>query len=137
MSAQPPIFLTLEDVLNIHARQIALFGGDPALRDMGLLESALAQPQQAFGGQLLHEGLAAMASAYLFHIAQNHPFADGNKRAAAGAALVFLEVNGVPIEAHDDELEALVIDAVTGKIGKPQIADFFRKLAGDKKIENL
>ncbi len=73
-------FLTLEDVLEIHALQLARYGGADGLRDPGLLESALAQPQASFGGDFVHESLFAMAAAYLFHIVSNHAFVDGNKR---------------------------------------------------------
>ena len=67
-------FLTLADVLTFHADQIALYGGDPAVRDQGLLESALAQPQASFGGQQLHADIFEMAAAYILNIVQNHPF---------------------------------------------------------------
>ena len=95
MSEQTPTFLTLDEVLEFHAEQVELFGGDPGVRDFGLLESAIAQPRQAFGGSFLHEDLALMAAAYLFHIVQNHPFADGNKRTGTHAAHVFLRYNGM------------------------------------------
>jgi death-on-curing protein len=75
-----PIFLTVDEVLQIHAYQIQEFGGSDEILDVGLLESAIAQPRQSFGGAYLHPGLEDMAAAYLFHIVQNHPFADGNKR---------------------------------------------------------
>ena len=82
-------FLSVDDVLAIHEDTMEHEGGLAGVRDPGLLESAVLMPQQQFGGQYLHAGLGAMAAAYLFHIAQNHPFNDGNKRAAAMAALVF------------------------------------------------
>src|SRR5436305_14520652 len=88
-------FLSVEDVLQIQDDTIGIEGGLRGVRDMGLLESAVLMPQQQFGGVYLHEGLGAMAAAYLFHIASNHPFLDGNKRAAAMSALIFLDVNGV------------------------------------------
>ena len=92
-------FLTVADVLMLHAEQVDLYGGEQGVRDLGLLESAVAQPQAGFGGEYLHADLFEMAAAYLFHIVQNHPFLDGNKRAGAVAALVFLDVNGVEIDA--------------------------------------
>jgi death-on-curing protein len=92
-------FLSLEDVLTLHADQVALYGGDHGVRDLGLLESAIAQPQATFGGEFLHKDLFEMAAAYLFHIVQNHPFLDGNKRTGAVAAMVFLDLNGVEITA--------------------------------------
>ena len=78
----PPRFLSVDDVLVLHAIAIEDQGGDPLLRDHGLLESAVATPAQQFGGQYLHEDIPAMAAAYAFHICKNHPFADGNKRTA-------------------------------------------------------
>jgi len=92
-------FLSVEDVLELHANQVDLYGGEHGVRDMGLLESAAAQAQAGFGGEYLHTGIFEMASAYLFHIVQNHPFIDGNKRAGAVAALVFLDINHVEIDA--------------------------------------
>jgi death on curing protein len=71
---------------------------------MGLLESALAQPSAEFGGVRLHKDLCEMAAAYLFHLVQNHPFIDGNKRVGLEAALLFLELNGCSIHVEDDEL---------------------------------
>lgn len=118
--------LTLADVLQLHADQVAQYGGDAAVRDQGLLESALAQPAASFGGQPLHADLFEMAAAYMFHIVQNHPFADGNKRTGLMAALVFLDDNGVEIEAPKGALYDLTIGVATGSIDKPEIAAFFR-----------
>jgi fido (protein-threonine AMPylation protein) len=84
-----PIFLTPAQVLALHRRTIERHGGDPGLRDAGLLDSAIAQPMAMYDGQFLHEGLAEMAAAYLFHLAMNHPFVDGNKRIAALAYRLF------------------------------------------------
>jgi death on curing protein len=128
MSGENPTFLDLDDVLEFHAEQIAAFGGDPSIRDIHLLESALAQPRQSFGGQFLHGDLATMAAAYLFHIVQNHPFVDGNKRTGIHTAHVFLILNGVSIDLPVDRTEAMVLDVATGKLTKEQIADFFRSL---------
>ena len=78
----PVRFLSLARVLRIHRSCIEAYGGDPAVRDMGLLESALAQPRASFGGQYLHEDIAAMAAAYLFHIVSNHPFIELDSKTA-------------------------------------------------------
>jgi len=94
-----PIFLSLGEVLEIHRDQIDRYGGHPGIRDIGLLQSALAMPAAGFGGRFLHTDLFEMAAAYLFHITQNHPFVDGNKRTGAVASLVFLSLNGVEIKA--------------------------------------
>jgi death-on-curing protein len=120
-------FLSLEEALQIHEQQIELFGGSHGLRDRGLLESALAQPQATFFGQYLHADLFAMAAAYLFHIAMNHPFIDGNKRVAAATAVVFLQLNGWIDTATDEELVDITLGVASGQIGKEQIADFFRQ----------
>ena len=77
-------FLTLDDVLESHREQIRVYGGSEGLRDLGLLESAIAQPPAGFGGVPLHRDLYEMAAAYLFHLVQNHPFIDGNKRVGHG-----------------------------------------------------
>ena len=92
-----PRFLTLDEVLEVHAYQVAHHGGDAAVLDMGKLESAIAQPRQMFAGQFLHEDLCSMAAAYLFHVVQNHAFADGNKRTGTHTAIAFLDLNGLSI----------------------------------------
>ena len=74
-----PDFLQTSDLLRLHTDQITRYGGDPGIRDLGLLGSAIAQPQAGFGGQFLHADIFEMAAAYLFHIVQNHPCLDGNK----------------------------------------------------------
>lgn len=119
-------FLTLDDVLVIHADQARRYGGDPGIRDQGLLESAIAQPQVSFNGELLHAFPFEMAAAYLFHIVQNHAFLDGNKRTGAVAALLFLDLNGIEIEAPPGALYDITISVATGTAGKPEVTEFFR-----------
>jgi death on curing protein len=119
-------FLEMSDVLESHLEQLAAYGGASGIRDLDLLDSALAQPQASFGGQYLHADLDEMAAAYLFHIVQNHPFVDGNKRVGLEAALTFLAINGVEIEATDDELVNMVLATAQGNLEKPAIAVFFR-----------
>ena len=124
-----PDFLSLQDVLLLHQDQIDLYGGDLGVRDLGLLESAIAQPQATYGGDHLHGDLFEMAAAYLFHIVQNHPFVDGNKRTGAVAALAFLDLNGVEIDAPKGSVYDLTMSVATGQAGKGEIAAFFRKYA--------
>ena len=122
-----PVFLSLAEVLEIHRDQIERYGGEPGIRDIGLLQSALAMPATGFGGRYLHEDLFEMAAAYLFHIARNHPFIDGNKRTAAVAALVFLALNDIEVNASESAFEKAVISAAEGRWDKSRIAGFFRK----------
>lgn len=119
-------FLSVEDVLTLHADQVDLYGGEHGVRDLELLDSAVAQPQASFGGAFLHEFPSEMAAAYLYHIVQNHPFLDGNKRAGAVAALVFLDINGIELSAPQGSLYDLTISVATGTTGKKEIAEFFR-----------
>lgn len=121
-----PDFLELVEVLAIHADQIERYGGEASIRDAGLLEAALAMPRAMFEGEFLHRDLYEMGAAYLYHIVQNHPFVDGNKRTGTATALVFLEMNGVAIEADEDALVALVLDVAQGRADKACIAAFFR-----------
>jgi len=117
-----PTFLTIEEVHAIHANQLQLYGGTAGLRDVGLLRSALAQPEASFGGQWLHEDLPLMAAAYMFHLAQNHPYVDGNKRVAAVCGLHFLHLNGQSVEADPDAFADFVLAVASGKAGKDDLA---------------
>lgn len=117
--------LDVEAVLAIHAEVLAAHGGLPGLRDKGLLESAVAAPKASFGGQPLISDPIDVAAAYLFYLCRNHPFADGNKRTALAAALVFLEANGelpdpgAPVKAIDD-WETLVLDVAASRLDREQ-----------------
>ena len=122
-----PRFLTLEDVLRLHRDQIDRYGGSHGVRDHGLLDSALAQPQAGVGEEYVHRDLFEMAAAYLFHLVQNHPFNDGNKRIGAYAAFVFLFMNGFKVGDVEPEFEALVLGTARGEKKKPEIAEFLRK----------
>lgn len=118
-------FLTIEDVLYIHRNSLELYGGASGLRDLGLLESAIAQPMFSISDQYLHEFPFEMAAAYMFHIVNNHPFVDGNKRTGAMAALAFLDINGFDVKAPKGSLYDITIETATGQAGKPRIAAFF------------
>jgi death-on-curing protein len=124
-----PIFLTLAEVIELHNRQILHFGGEIGIRDIHLLESALAQPEASFGGEWLHMDLFEMASAYAFHICQNHPFIDGNKRTALDAALTFLEANGKSISDPHQKLLTAMLKIASGCLKKKDFAETLRRLA--------
>ncbi len=121
-----PEFLRVDDVLQIHQDQIERYGGSPDLRDPGLLTSAVDAPRATFDGSYLHRDLFEMAAAYLFHIVQNHPFVDGNKRTGTAAALVFLDLNGIETEIEDGALVDHVLAVAQGQIAKSEVADFLR-----------
>ena len=124
-----PFFLDIDLVLRTHSSLIEAYSGEPGVRDVGLLSSAIAMPQAAFGGECLHQDLFEMAAAYLFHIVQDHPFLGGNKRTGAAAAIIFLDLNGVEIDADEEGPVDLTLRVATGNAGKPEIAEFFRHLA--------
>jgi death-on-curing protein len=121
-----PLFLTLDEVVAIHRDQIERYGGSLGVRDWGLLQSAIAMPAASFGGQLLHGDLCEMAAAYLFHIVQNHPFIDGNKRAGAVAADVFLALNDMQLAAGEDQYAEHVLSVARGETSKSAAAEFLR-----------
>ena len=120
-----PKFLSLDEVLELHADQISSFGGSPGVRDEGLLESALAQPQATFGGQFLHPTISEQAAAYLYHIAMNHPFIDGNKRTAFAVMDTFLRLNGCALNLTDDEVYDLVMRVARGTMTKEELSTEF------------
>jgi death on curing protein len=126
---QAPLFLDIEQVIRLHFSMIERYGGTEGTRDVGLLQSAVAMPQMAYSGEYLHADIFEMAAAYLYHIVQNHPFLDGNKRAGAAAAIVFLAMNDIQIEADEDGLVDLTLTVARGQSGKPEIAEFFRTRA--------
>jgi death on curing protein len=119
-----PRFISKAAIFEIHRRQIRAFGGTDGIRDEGLLASALAQPEATFGGEFLHPSLEAQAAAYLFHLAMNHPFLDGNKRTAFAAMATFLKINGYRLNLSEDEAYDLVLQVVEGKINKDSLATF-------------
>lgn len=124
-----PEFLEVEDVLDLHAQQLVIYGGGFGVRDRSLLESAVAMPKAGFGGQFVHGDLFEMAAAYAFHIAQNQPFIDGNKRTALLAALVFLDLNGVVIKDPQEVLYDAMIAIAERRLGKVELAKVLRELS--------
>ncbi|NJL08152.1 MAG: type II toxin-antitoxin system death-on-curing family toxin [Methylacidiphilales bacterium] len=122
-----PEWLDVEIVLDIHAEQLALFGGAEGLRDRGLLESALARPLNKFAyGE---SDLAALAAAYGYGLARNHPFVDGNKRMAFAAIVVFLGLNGCDLRADPAEAAAAILALAAGEVGRGGLARWDRRPA--------
>ena len=126
-----PVFLDLDDVLLIHEKQLTRYGGSSGVRDRGLLESAVAMPRASAGGEFAHQDVFAMAAAYAFHIAQDQPFVDGNKRTGLLAAIVFLDLNGVEIVDPAGQLFDSMIAIAERKLDKNGVAAALRGLASD------
>ncbi|MFO7565657.1 MAG: type II toxin-antitoxin system death-on-curing family toxin [Enhygromyxa sp.] len=127
------VFLTVEVVLTLHQRQLDRYGGSPGLRDRGLLESAVAQPQASFGGILAHDNLFAMAAAYLFHLVSNHAFVDGNKRVGLLAAQVFLHLNGIVLLHESEAFYELTMGVAEGRVDKSSVAAEFQRIAKSRR----
>jgi death-on-curing protein len=106
------VYLTAQQVLFIHARLIETTGGSHGLRDLGLLQSAVARPQATFDGADLYSDLWSKAAALMESLAQNHPFVDGNKRTAITATAMFLRQNGFVLQTTNEALEAFVMMVV-------------------------
>ncbi len=122
-----PVFLSLDQVLELHLRLARVHGGAVGVRDAGLLLSAIEQPRAMFEGRWLHPRLPDMAAAYLFHLVRNHPFLDGNKRIGAATAVVFLDINGIEVAPDQEGLVDLTEAVAAGQAGKWDAARFFRE----------
>jgi death on curing protein len=122
-------FLTVEDIEMLHEDQLRSHGGLDGLRDRGALESAIAAPASTFDDELLDPGVFDMAAAYAFHIAQNHPFLDGNKRTALNAALVFLGMNGWDVDDPNERLYEAMVGITEHRVTKSDFAILLRDLA--------
>lgn len=122
-----PDFLTLDDLLALHADRVERYGGSLGVRDMAGLSAALGVPSATFGGAFLHPTLPEMAAAYLFHVSQARGFVDGNKRAALAAALAFLALNGHELDADPDDLYELCLGVAAGQTSKAETSVFFSK----------
>jgi death-on-curing protein len=121
--------LTVANVLEIHAEAISQFGGSDGIREMALLESAVAAPQASFGGESVYTDLIEVAAAYLFFLCRNHPFVDGNKRAALGACIVFLRLNGIEPQSDSQSWEDLTLDVAASRLDRDQTTQRLRTLA--------
>jgi death on curing protein len=120
-------FLTLIEVLELHRRVIEQSGGAFGIRDMGLLESAIAQPQMTFGGEELYPSLLEKSAALGFSMIMNHPFVDGNKRIGHAAAETFLILNGMEINAPVDEQERIVLAIASGELGREAFVEWLQQ----------
>jgi death-on-curing protein len=127
-SDNPNYHLTVEVVQEIHSEAIGQFGGSDGIREMALLESAVAAPQASFGGESVYTDLAEVAAAYLFFLCCNHPFVDGNKRAALGSCIIFLRLNGVEPEPDSQAWEDLTLDVAASRIDREQTTTRLRAL---------
>ena len=122
-----PQFLEIDDVFAVHADLVARYGGTGGIRDLGLLQSALGMARASFDGQFLHTSLPEMAAAYFFHLVMNHPFIDGNKRVGLAAAIAFLGLNNLWLEADEEELTTFVLRVASGELQKADVAVFIRQ----------
>jgi len=120
-------FLKEDIILSLHQDQLKRYGGKTGLRDKKLFQSAMAQPEASFQGEYAHEDVFHMADAYGFHLCQNHPFYDGNKRTALIAMYTFLYVNGYQIVADKKSLFAIMMDLAQGKVSKDQLRKFLKE----------
>jgi death-on-curing protein len=124
-----PDFLSVDEVLDLHRNQIEQYGGDVGIRDVGLIEAAVAMPRQSFGGEYLHRDIFEMAAAYAFHLAESQAFVDGNKRTGLAAAYAFLALNGYRLLERDDRLYLSMIAIGTRQLDKAGLATVLRECA--------
>jgi death-on-curing protein len=120
-------FLTLSEILIILEDQIRNYGGIYGLRDLALLSSTIYIPQAGFGGEYFHKTIPAMAAAYAFHICQNHPFIDGNKRVALASSLVFLDINGHTFNCKGEMVYEEIVKVAKGELKKEEVIKFYEK----------
>lgn len=117
------IYLTTDEVIQLHEWIIAQTGGSPGIIDRGLIESAVYQPQATFGGHELCPTLEVKTAALAFSLALNHGFVDGNKRIAHAAMETFLVRNGYEIQAHVDEQETIFLQLAAGSLMREEFID--------------
>jgi death-on-curing protein len=122
-------YLTLAEVLRLHQQAVAETGGAHGVRDLGALESAVAQPRAPFGGRDLYVDLLEKASALCFSLVSNHPFVDGNKRIGHAAMEVFLVLNGMEIDASVDEAERVILGVASGSVSRAELLKWVQRVA--------
>jgi death on curing protein len=121
-----PVFLNLDDVLQIHQDTISIEGGSDGVRDIALIDSAVAAPKATYEGEYLHQDLAAMTAALMYALISNHGFVDGNKRVGTLAALIFRDVNGEGSFPPAQELEATALSVARGELSREELTDWWR-----------
>ncbi|MGB8609186.1 type II toxin-antitoxin system death-on-curing family toxin [Bradyrhizobium sp.] len=119
-----PIWLDVEILIDLHAEQLALFGGPDGIRDQGMLESALGRPINKF--TCGETDLAALAAAYAFGIARNHPFVDGNEPAAFGAMIMFLGLNDIDFLVPPESATAMILSLAAGEVNEEGLTRWIR-----------
>ena len=119
-----PIWLEIEAIVDMHSEQLAMFGGPTGIRDIGMLESALARPQNQWHYD--KTDMAGLAAAYAFGLARNHPFVDGNKRIAFHALIVFLRLNGIAFAPTPAHATAMILSLAAGEVSEESLARWIR-----------
>jgi death-on-curing protein len=126
------LHLSKVQVLRIHEAVLAKDGGGDGIRDINLLESALAAPRASFVGEPIMTDPVEVAAAYLYYLCSNHPFVDGNKHVAFASSLVFLELKGVPVKPDGPDWASLVVDVAAFKIDRPTTTERLRALLNEE-----
>jgi death on curing protein len=122
-----PMWIDARDAVVAHDREVAEHGGPAGIRDLGLLESALARPQNLWAYAESKPSLARLAAAYASGISSNHPFVDGNKRTALLVSFVFLDVNGLEIKASQEDVYLTILGLAAGEISEEQLTLWFER----------
>ena len=121
------VYLTAEQVLFVHYRLVSETGGEHGVRDLGLLESAVARPQATFDRQELYPDAFEKAAALMESLINNHPFVDGNKRTGIACAILFLQQNGISFVAKNGDLEKFTLRVASSETGRSEIAQWLKK----------
>jgi death-on-curing protein len=129
-------YLTVSEILDLHRLVLEQSGGADGVRDLGAVESAVAQPQMTFGGQELCPTMAEKATAQGFSLVMNHPFVDGNKRVGHAAMETVLVLNGYELKAPVDEQERIVLQVAAGELGRPEFTEWVRNRMVERKVES-
>jgi death-on-curing protein len=114
-------YIGLAEVVELHRRVIEASGGSHGVRDLGAIESAVAQPRMSFGGDDLYPGVVEKAAALCFSLVKNHPFVDGNKRVGHAALETFLVLNGFELDATVEEQEGLMLTLAAGSLDRSDL----------------